>query len=486
MAEHGEEHGVKEAFTYFKEISPLVFRPKTEDDADWLYITQDPVNYMLLSWDLQGERSHCSKPKVRADSPNIKTLFVKDTLKFEREISDVESLLQYLCVHCCTVGHNCATALIQLYDLWLDAANAGELTAALLLDLSAAFDLVGHAVLLKKLRLYNFCEEALKWFQDYLEDRKQIVQVESKRSEEKEIGENSVGQGTILAVLLFLISQNDFPASMEEDADSILYVDDDTDNVKDSDPEVLEQKLQIQAKKSTEWIRDNNMVCSGEKTKLLVIGTKGKRNQKLVANNKVIRVEVCDKIVEESKDEKLLGIIISNDLTWKTHLYGNKLTGDDKIVGLVSKLSQRVGILYKLSKIMTSSQFAKVCEGLFTSKLTNCLEVFGNVWGLDNMDEENRRTPAFNKEDNRRLQVIENKIMRMKTGLGRDTPTVDLVKAAGDLSVHQLTAFTTIMTVFRVLTTGKPKYLSDKMKLRRPGGDDGAAFPLRHQFTITI
>ena len=109
-----------------------------------------------------------------------------------------------------------------------------------------------------------------------------------------------------------------------------------------------------------------------------------------------------------------------------------------------------------------------------------------NVWGLDNMDEENRRTPAFNKEDNRRLQVLENKIMRMKTGLGKDTPTVDLVKAAGDLSVHQHTAFATIMLVFRVITTGKPKYLSDKMKLRRPGGDDGAAFPLRHQFTITI
>ena len=39
------------------------------------------------------------------------------------------------------------------------------------------------------------------------------------------------------------------------------------------------------------------------------------------------------------------------------------------------------------------------------------------VWGVENMDEVNRRSPAFNKEDNRRLQVLENKVMRMKTGM---------------------------------------------------------------------
>ena len=121
------------------------------------------------------------------------------------------------------------------------------------------------------------------------------------------------------------------------------------------------------------------MVCSGEKTKLLIIGTSGQRSRKLEANNKVIQVEVCEKVVKETRDEKLLGIIISNNLTWKTHLYGNKLTGDEKIVGLVTKLSQRVGILAKLVKIKTPSQFSKVCDGIFTSKLTNCLEVFGNV-----------------------------------------------------------------------------------------------------------
>ena len=48
--------------------------------------------------------------------------------------------------------HSTATALIQLFDLWLTAAENKELSAALLLDLSAAFDIVDHRILLQKLQ----------------------------------------------------------------------------------------------------------------------------------------------------------------------------------------------------------------------------------------------------------------------------------------------------------------------------------------------
>lgn len=44
--------------------------------------------------------------------------------------------------------HSTATALIQLYDTWLKAKEDKELSAALLLDLSAAFHVVHHSILL--------------------------------------------------------------------------------------------------------------------------------------------------------------------------------------------------------------------------------------------------------------------------------------------------------------------------------------------------
>ena len=52
------------------------------------------------------------------------------------------------------------------------------------------------------------------------------------------------------------------------------------------------------------------MICSGEKTKLLVVGTKELRAAKLI-DERALSIEVCDQKIVETKDEKLLGVIMS-------------------------------------------------------------------------------------------------------------------------------------------------------------------------------
>ena len=110
--------------------------------------------------------------------------------------------------------------------------------------------------------------------------------------------------------------------------------------------------------------------------------------------------------------------------------------------------------------------------------------MFGNVWGLRNLDDETRRHSSFTKEDNRRLQVLQNQVLRMKTGLGRDTPTDTLTRESQQLSVQQLTAYHTLVTVFKAVRLGKPSYLANKLKLRRSNGTD--IFPLRQTNTINV
>ena len=52
--------------------------------------------------------------------------------------------------------HNTTTALIQLYDDWLESLEKGELAGVCFLDMSAAFDIVDHSLLLRKMELYGF------------------------------------------------------------------------------------------------------------------------------------------------------------------------------------------------------------------------------------------------------------------------------------------------------------------------------------------
>ena len=50
-----------------------------------------------------------------------------------------------------------------MYTQWVQAANSGHISGAVLLDMSAAFDLVSHDLLLKKLEVYGLRPDFFPW-----------------------------------------------------------------------------------------------------------------------------------------------------------------------------------------------------------------------------------------------------------------------------------------------------------------------------------
>ena len=361
--------------------------------------------------------------------------------------------------------HSTATALIQVYDMILSAAEERKLSALLLLDQTAAYDLLDHEILLKKLRLYSFDDNSISWISSYLSERSQSVQIESKLSPSLDLFDYGAPQGSLLGGLLFIINENDFPGCRLE-GESVLYVDDDSDLVADEDPNILINKIQREADASCDWLRDNRMCVSGEKSKLLILGTEELKRARIGPQKFSIYVD--GKNVEQTISEKLLGVIISSNLSWKEHIYGEKWrTGNVHPRGLLSALSKRVGILKKLSKYCSRSKLCLLAEGIFYSKLRYCLPLFTTTWDLDKQKDKNSRFTNFTKEDNRKLQVLQNQLCRLllyKHNLyeKQNIPTRELLLQCNQLS--KLGVHTTLMMIKKTLLSGKPKYIHNKLK----------------------
>ena len=81
--------------------------------------------------------------------------------------------------------------------------------------------------------------------------------------------------------------------------------------------------------------------------------------------------------------------------------------------GWPPQLSTRVGILKKLYRSAFPKNLKILTNGLFYSKLSYCLPLFTNTWGLDRYKDGGTRFSCYTKEDKRKLQVLQNQVTRL-------------------------------------------------------------------------
>ena len=184
-------------------------------------------------------------------------------------------------------------------------------SGCVLVDFRKAFDLVDHQLLLNKLRCYKCNETCIKWFESYLTNRTQRVSINSHLSKSETVT-CGVPQGSILGPLLFLIFINDLPLALKNSAAVDLYADDTIFYDFQNDIEHLETNLQLALSSLQEWCQQNGMVINTEKTKIMLITSRQKRQNlqksvlSLTYNDIDIRMTACDKILGIYVDENLL------------------------------------------------------------------------------------------------------------------------------------------------------------------------------------
>lgn len=102
-------------------------------------------------------------------------------------------------------GHSTETALVRVLNDLLISADMGACSILVLLDITAAFDTISHAVLLERLSVYlGVSGTALKWFTSYLTNCSQFVSLGGKKSLPTLV-QQGVPQGSVLGPILFSI-----------------------------------------------------------------------------------------------------------------------------------------------------------------------------------------------------------------------------------------------------------------------------------------
>ena len=103
--------------------------------------------------------------------------------------------LLHPCHHGFRAKHNTSTALLQMVDIWLEALEDDEVSAVVMLDMSAAFDVVDHRILLDKLHLFGLDGSTIDWFESYLTYHTQQVLIDGVLSDPLQV-EAGVPQGS--------------------------------------------------------------------------------------------------------------------------------------------------------------------------------------------------------------------------------------------------------------------------------------------------
>ena len=228
------------------------------------------------------------------------------------------------------------------------------------LDLSKAFDTLNHDILLHKLNLYGIRGLANTWIRNYLSDRKQYVVYDHKMSDEGKIV-CGVPQGSILGPLLFLIYINDLPLS-SSNSHFIIFADDTNILFSHRDPDQLEKNINHELMNISNWFKLNKLSLNIDKTNFMIF--KNKHSNKPDLN---FKIEIDDKNIEKVDVTKFLGILIDENLSWKSHT--------SHISKIVSKYN---GIIRKIRPYLNQDSLHTLYNTLVLPYLSYCTLVWGD------------------------------------------------------------------------------------------------------------
>jgi hypothetical protein len=319
-----------------------------------------------------------------------------------------------------------------LNDTYL-ALDRGEVIPLLLLDLTAAFDVVSHELLLEKLQKIGISDSALNWMKTYLQERPQKVYCNGTMSGQS-LMLCGVPQGAVLGPLLFSIFINDISMVIDRHGvKHILYADDIQLLMPSSVHELQSTLTRLEncVTEVTDWLNSSQLILNANKTEFIILSSKS--NTKKIPKASIV---INGTTIQMTHSVRNLGVILDNTLSWDQH------------VNQIRKSAfMYLALISKVRKFVNIEQTSLLVQALAVSRVNYCASLL----------------LCFNKKQQTQLQKILNYGVRLIDCLKKRERVSDSLAKHGWLNISERAELRLAVITFTALHCGEPQTLASTL-----------------------
>ena len=327
--------------------------------------------------------------------------------------------------------HSTCSALHKTIDRWNTEIDNGNYVGALFIDLSKAFDMVNHQLLVQKLYSLGIQNNENCWFKSYLNKRTQCVSINNSISASQFIS-SGVPQGSILGPLLFLLFINDMPVDLKHSVVD-MYADDTLIYVCDKDVNVIENRLNEDINILCKWLENNLMKANVSKTKFMLLGTPVKTSQA-----RDISVSMNNSEIEHVSCYNYLGVQINANLKW-----------NEQINSICRKVCKSIAVMRRIKPFVPRNSLITIYNTMILPHIDYAIIVWCNCGDTH-----------LNK-----LQKLQNMAMRIILNAPFRTHINDMLQTLGFMNVRDRITYSTGCMMYKVHNEMTPSYLYENFKL---------------------
>ena len=231
-------------------------------------------------------------------------------------------------------------------------------------------------------------------------------------------------------------------AEDERDVVTTIYADDTQSRASARTLKELEKRNGEGVSRVCKALKAMRLKVNESKTTYMIMATQGIRTRENLMN-RVSTIDVCGKKVKNVHVGKALGLLISDDLTWK-----------DQTEKVVSSCQEKMRGLWKITNLLRKDQRKLKAEAIILPRLSYSLEI----------------TSTGRKCDVEKLQGVQSSAARwVNQTRKRDWRLKSGLKKLGWLSICQKAAYLSIIMAMKVLKSEKPERLFQALTEKREG-----------------